>query len=64
VRDLSANFEKSGAYQAFQYRQSYEQQQFIVLVGIVVCTVIASALCSPELTYVMFLGTYLLVGYV
>jgi hypothetical protein len=47
----------------FQYRQSYEQQQFIVLVGIIVCTVISSALCSPELTYVMFLGTYLLVGY-
>ena len=63
MRDLSANFEKSGAYQAFQYRQSYEQQQFLVLVGIIVCTVISSALCSPELTYVMFLGTYLLVGY-
>jgi len=61
--DLSKNFEKSGAYQAFQFRRSYQQQQTVVLVAIVVSTVISSALCSPELTYAMILGTYLLVGY-
>jgi hypothetical protein len=63
MRDLAENYRKSGAWQAYQYRQSYEQQQFIALVGIVLCSVISSALCSPELTYVMVIGTYLLVGF-
>jgi hypothetical protein len=63
MRDLAENYRKSGAWQAYQYRQSYEQQQFIALVGIVLCSVISSALCSPELTYVMILGTFVLVGY-
>lgn len=61
--ELSRNFEKSGAYQAFRYQESYKSQQFVVLVGIVLCTVISSALCSSELTYLMILGTYVLVGY-
>jgi len=61
--DLSNNYEKAGFYQAFQYRQSYQRQQIAVLAAIVAATVISSALCSPELTYAMILGTYLLVGY-
>ncbi|MEM6836883.1 MAG: hypothetical protein AAF609_08500 [Cyanobacteria bacterium P01_C01_bin.120] len=61
--DLSSNFQKSGAYQAYQFQQSYRQLQAVVLVAIVACSIVSSALCSPELTYIMILGTYALVGY-
>jgi len=63
MRDLADNYKKSGAWQSFQYRQTYEQQQFLALVGIVLATVVSSALCSPELTYVVVLGTYVLIGF-
>ena len=61
--ELSRNYEKAGAYQAFQFRRSYQQQQGVVLAAIVAATVISSALCSPELTYFVVICTYVLVAY-
>ncbi|MEM6433081.1 MAG: hypothetical protein AAF773_04365 [Cyanobacteria bacterium P01_D01_bin.115] len=63
VMELSRNYEKAGAYQAFQFRRSYQQQQGVVLAAIVVASVVSSALCSPELTYLAIIGTYVLVTY-
>lgn len=61
--DLSRNFEKTAAFQAYQYRKSYQYQQWGCLAAIIALTVISSAMCDWLLTYFLMICTFCIVGY-